>query len=459
VIYNRNLASIQHKLLRESTILEDAIRQRLAAGRPLSVLEIGCGQGIALMELALRFRHAPVTFHAINKDYGEPLAGPEDLVRGALRLGLAAAGDLQTLTVPQLAFYDATQLRFADDALDVIYASSVVRYIPRKIEFIEEVCRALKPGGIALLRLSSGGWDYPYGLAVDDDTLTPHPSRLVLRHRQELIPLEAYFALVSRDGYRFDFINSPACVLRIEKLRAATPALGLRFNSALSGPMQRLSYIDKRLGLPKGGSRSVYDVREEHHRELHTRGLLDREALQPRPDVACPATATQPADADDPFRGLEKRLRRLSKYRIGQRVVVKIARQERAPTCVVKLKMDGDSPLEHLEGELAWLDARRKLLGVLGTFVHIGGIPPVDAEGRSVTLSELRAGMLVKVDGQRQAGAFAARKVIVEARPAHVVEQVHGRIQEIDHTQGILMVAGFAAMVTPQSKIDEVDRR
>jgi SAM-dependent methyltransferase len=458
MIYDRNLASIQNKLLKGSSVLQSSIRERLAGGGPVSVLEVGCGEGVALIELALCFRNAPVRFHAINKERGEPLGCTEDLVRVALRHRLVPAEELRTLALPALSFYDATRLRFADNEIDVIYSSSVLRYIPDKAQFIEEVCRVLKPGGIALLRLSSGGWKYPYSLADRRGTLTPYPSRLVLQYGNELIPLDVYFRRFPRDGYQIDFINLPSCVIRIQKHRAAPPSLGLRYDPAPSGPMQRLPYADERLGLPKGGFRSVYDVPEEQYRELVACGLLDGRALRRRSRVPRAPQAQASAEADD-SRGFHKRLRRLSRYQTGQRVVVKIRREGRARACVVKMKMGGSDGLDHLQGELTWLDARRRSFRVLDAHVFVGDARPSGADGSPVALSDIRPGVLAKVDVERENGRLVARRLIVDEQPAKVVEQIHGRILEIDHSRGVLVVAGVAARVTPRSKIDESNRR
>lgn len=272
--FDRNLAAVNDKLLRGSEILQDAIRERLGRGGPVAVLEIGCGVGVALMELAWTFRHAGVSFAGINKKPGKPLASPADFRATARRIGLAPETDLDALRLPALFFEDATRMHFDDESFDVVYASSVLRFVPHKAEFLEEAARVLRPGGIGIIQAGGRGWDYPYGPASAAPALTPHPARWVLRHEHDLIPLEPYFALASGHGFTLEIINRPSCVIRMVKQRRGRLRLGLRRVPSLSRPMGELGYADSDGDRPKGGVRSVYDVGEAAYRELVDRGML-----------------------------------------------------------------------------------------------------------------------------------------------------------------------------------------
>jgi hypothetical protein len=72
-----------------------------------------------------------------------------------------------------------------------------------KARVIEEMARALRPGGRALLQIGERGWEYAAGTATDPVMLTAPPCRLLV-HRDldlELVPLEDHLAAVG--GERF----------------------------------------------------------------------------------------------------------------------------------------------------------------------------------------------------------------------------------------------------------------
>jgi ubiquinone/menaquinone biosynthesis C-methylase UbiE len=48
--------------------------------------------------------------------------------------------------VPVLDFYDASTLNFDDESMDFVYSAVTIRFMKKKIEFIEEVARVLRPG-------------------------------------------------------------------------------------------------------------------------------------------------------------------------------------------------------------------------------------------------------------------------------------------------------------------------
>jgi len=275
----RSLAEVNHKILKNSSILETTLSGLAAQGKPLSVLEIGFGQGRALMELAWRFRNAPAAFHGVAKTASPPVEKREDL-RGIARLyEIVPQEDLAGFVLPEIFFYDATRLQFDEASLDLVYSAVTIRFIERKAEFLEEVCRVLKPGGVALLHMGEHNWNYPYSRICDDTILTPYTNRFILKKDDELIPLPIYLKLFENDAFRFEFINRSNCAIRITKFKPARLDLQLVFNDELTVSMKTLPY-QHGSGKIRGGSRTVYDVRPEMYRALFEKGLLSREQLR-----------------------------------------------------------------------------------------------------------------------------------------------------------------------------------
>lgn len=276
---SRSLAEISHKLVRDSDLIGETLSRLQAPGKTLNVLEIGFGHGRPLLELAWRFRHEAINFFGVDKRQKPPVEKSEDLRAIARLYEIAPEAELAQFKLPELFFYDAAQLHFEDESMDLIYAVIVVRFIERKAEFLEEIARVLRPGGIALLHLGESNWEYPYGRICDDKLLTPHTSRIVLRYENELIPLPAYLKFFEQDAFRFRFIGKPRCVLRVKKMRSARLHLQLAFDPQLTVEMHALPFRHG-LGNARGGSRSVYHVAPEIYHALFEKGILSQENLE-----------------------------------------------------------------------------------------------------------------------------------------------------------------------------------
>jgi SAM-dependent methyltransferase len=187
-------------------------------------------------------------------------------------------------------------LHFDDESLDLVYSAVVIRFIERKAEFLEEVCRVLKPGGVALLHYGEAGWNYPYSLICHDRILTPHTNRFVLKYNDELIPLPVYLKLFENEALQFGFANHGTCVIQVSKLKSARLDLQLLFNQELSISMKTMPYRHGS-GKPRGGVRSVYDVRPEIYHALFEKGLLSREQL--RTDIKLAEDSPMPAGHEE----------------------------------------------------------------------------------------------------------------------------------------------------------------
>ncbi len=367
---------------------------------------------MALMELAWMFRHDDVHFTGINKDPGEPLTSREDYLVAARQIALASDAELAGLRLPELFFEDATHMHFEDESFDVVYASSVLRFVPDKARLLEDVARVLRPGGVALIRVGSKGWDYPFGPVLDGPALTSYASRWVLKHEHELIPLEAYLRLISGKDFDLELVNKPHCVIRITKHRRASLTFGLQHIPELSVQMTQLGYGDEERGLSKGGVRSVYEVPEAQYRSLVDRRLLERQTVESEADIeskkhaadharlfarvrqwaataavllytapmtACGATRALTAIHHFNWKGAlllaivgalfmpSAKRSRLSSYKVGQRVNVK-GRLKGLSFRAAKIKMIKHVTADdHLEGPVESVDVERRRSVCLGS--------------------------------------------------------------------------------------------
>jgi len=281
----RSLPAVNHKIFKNSKILEMTLSDLLATKSSLRVLEVGFGQGRTLMELAWLFRNDNVKFYGVDLNQTPPMEKREDLRNIARSSEIIPEAALAGFELPEVFFYDATRLHFADESFDLIYSAVVIQFMERKAEFLEEVCRVLKPGGVALLRIGEANWNYPFSRICDDRILTPYTNRFVLKYGDELIPLPIYVKLFEANAFRFEFINHPRCVIRISKLRSSRLNLRLELDQKLSISMSTLPYRHSE-GNVRGGIRSVYDVHPEVYRACFEQGFLSHEQL--RTNIALP---------------------------------------------------------------------------------------------------------------------------------------------------------------------------
>ena len=276
---NRSLAEVNYKISKTYDLLQRTLTGLLEQRSPARVLEVGFGEGRALLEFAWQFRSQPVVFFGVDKKQEPPVQCRDDLAKMALEFGICQPDELAQLRLPDIDFYDATELRFPDEHFDLIYSAVTVRFIPDKARFLEEVCRVLRPGGVAYLHIGQKNWDYPYSQALPEIHLTPYNSRFVLKYGDELIPLPDYLQLFEGEVFHFEFINRPRCVLKVEKRRSGRLDLQLQWNDTYSMSMKALPYRHKS-GKIQGGFRSVYEIPEEHYRRLIGLGRIHPETLR-----------------------------------------------------------------------------------------------------------------------------------------------------------------------------------
>lgn len=121
----------------------DDIERFLAQHRPVRVLELGCGYGTALLELAARHGEA-VELHGLNR---ERIDGDvATLERNASERGLV----VPARAFPRLHYADVAHgLPLPDDAFDLVFSQVAWLYFGDKLAVLREVARVLAPQGIA----------------------------------------------------------------------------------------------------------------------------------------------------------------------------------------------------------------------------------------------------------------------------------------------------------------------
>lgn len=130
------------------------VGRRLLAAIPWNgnetVLDIGCGHGMLLIEAATRFTEGKVVGIDIWSEKDQWRNSAEAVVQNVRRAGLSERAFVQSA--------DARDLPFRDRAFDVVVSSLVVHNIPdatQRDRAIHEMARILKPGGhVAIVDLA-----------------------------------------------------------------------------------------------------------------------------------------------------------------------------------------------------------------------------------------------------------------------------------------------------------------
>lgn len=211
----------------------DVVAQAIASRShrtPLRVLEIGCGEGRALMDLRRQFPAAEI--HGINRHPWEAMQGSSSLAEVAQFHGIFTAAELTAVALPAVHFLDAKQLPFPDGFFDVVISQGAIHYIDRKDATIEEVWRVLAPDGAAFLHLDSRLAPLPDFLDL------PTPRFVIYRHGQELWPLAQLIATKARQGYELHYAEattvSTSIVVTMRRNLDRPLALGLNFDPVAS---------------------------------------------------------------------------------------------------------------------------------------------------------------------------------------------------------------------------------
>ncbi len=134
--------SLRKRLLKE-------IEDRTTKGKPIRLLEIGCGQGILLLELLKKFpNNLELDGLNLNKHHGVRLR--EDFKKNAAKKRIILP---ENPNLPNIHFGDAKKMGFKDQSFDIIISQVTFMHIKNKAKALQEVYRILKKGGLALISL------------------------------------------------------------------------------------------------------------------------------------------------------------------------------------------------------------------------------------------------------------------------------------------------------------------
>ena len=123
------------------------IDERLEYREVVHILELGCGYGTVLLELARRYG-ARVELSGMNL---RPEDGDTDLLRrNGVEQGLIAPEASSSPVLPTIVYGDVAKgLPFPDDTFDLVYSQVAWLYFGNKAAVLREVSRVLRDDGLA----------------------------------------------------------------------------------------------------------------------------------------------------------------------------------------------------------------------------------------------------------------------------------------------------------------------
>ena len=212
---------------------------RRGAGAAARILEIGCGEGRALLELRRLFPSAAI--HGINKHPWDAMRGTESLADVAAFHGVFGRTELERIALPTVHFLDAQRLPFPDGSFDVVISQGAIHYIERKDAVLEEAWRVLSPGGEALLHIDSR-------LAPMPDFLDCPTPRFVVYRDGQPVPVRDIVSSAAGRGFDVTYAEattvSTSILVRMRRNLDAPLRLDLAFDETSSFDLGALNRWD-----------------------------------------------------------------------------------------------------------------------------------------------------------------------------------------------------------------------
>lgn len=244
----RDLAVFNKKF--SPNILEKTIASRFKVHQKISVLEIGCGEGRVLMQLRKIF--PDIELHGINKKPWGAMRGTSSLKATGTYHRIFTPSEIKTIKLPIIHFANANRLDFKDNCFDLIYSQVAIQYVDRKDQLLEEVWRALKPGGKAFLDIDARTEDVPDFL----DFVSP---RFIIYKDNKIYPLRRFIKDVYNRG--FDIIYKRLIKKESGKTKSRITMIITKNNNRkldLSLKFDELSSFDLGVLNPEKNKWSVY---------------------------------------------------------------------------------------------------------------------------------------------------------------------------------------------------------
>lgn len=167
---SHSLADLDQKLIpfKLEDIIQEIYEKNRLAGEKTRVMEIGAGNGRALMELKKIF--PDIEFYAINREKTHTFYRRESFMLTALKFEIFSKTDIEAIDLPYLVFQDldfGNRIPYDANKFDIVYTQEVIPQIKYKFELFNEIMRVLKPGGISYHTDVSGINIYAKGLVLD----------------------------------------------------------------------------------------------------------------------------------------------------------------------------------------------------------------------------------------------------------------------------------------------------
>lgn len=120
-------------------------------GEKTRVMEIGFGNGRALMELKKLFPE--IEFYGINKEKTHTFYRRESFILTALKFNIMTDVEASDVALPYVVFQDldfGQKIPYDDNKFDLIYSQETMAHIRYSFELFNEIMRVLKKDGISI---------------------------------------------------------------------------------------------------------------------------------------------------------------------------------------------------------------------------------------------------------------------------------------------------------------------
>jgi ubiquinone/menaquinone biosynthesis C-methylase UbiE len=238
---------------------------RLAAGRPMRVLEIGCGEAHALMALAWRYRDRPLALVGLNDTPTETMATADDLRDACVDFAICTREEAARLRLPELVFADAGErLPFRDGTFDLVVSGLTFHSITEKAHALTETWRVLDQDGTALIHLDSFDPGMPDFMNTPGNPRWFTPRFVIYDNQHRRLPTFDYLVRFAAPGFDVRLESSPGrpahSVVRFNRQTKEPLDLGLTLDGASTLPNMQLhsSFTHAISDDWRWGTRSVY---------------------------------------------------------------------------------------------------------------------------------------------------------------------------------------------------------
>jgi SAM-dependent methyltransferase len=169
----RNAAVYERSMGRWSRRLAPGFAGFAGIERATRVLDVGCGTGSLLFELADNTAHKHLTGIDASEVY---LAAAQAQIQGQGQAGSEAAE-------PRITFQhgDACAMPFAEDSFDAALCQLVLQFVPQPGEAVAEMRRVVRPGGIVAAAVWNSGGGMPHQRMFWDTAAMLDPAASKLR--------------------------------------------------------------------------------------------------------------------------------------------------------------------------------------------------------------------------------------------------------------------------------------